>query len=111
LRGQKVVLPARKAKLDLLITSARYHPDNGTLMLAKGFEPVGQVWSDILLLGRVELLARLEEGQRIFNGDKEGLVADFEPGEEIHLVEANGKRLLVAGDGSGEGDDLGVPLF
>ena len=110
-RGQRVVLPAKKAKFDLLITSARYHSESGQLMFAKGFEPVGQVWSDILLIGRVELLARLKDGQRIVNGEKEDLVADFEPQQEIRLVQSAEGHLIIAGDRATDHDDLGVPLF
>ena len=110
-RGQRVILPARKAKFDLLITMARYQPGTGRLMFAKGFEPVGQVWSDILLLGRVELINRLNEGQQFVNGEKENLANNFEPRDEIRLVETNGDQIIVAGERKAERDDLGVPLF
>ncbi|MGA9532638.1 MAG: hypothetical protein WBR18_07980 [Anaerolineales bacterium] len=80
-------------------------------MFAKGFEPVGQVWGDISLLGRVDLVSRLNDSERVVNGEKEDLLANFEPREAIRLIERDGEPFIIAGDRSTAKDDLGVPLF
>jgi hypothetical protein len=111
MRGQRVVLPAKKAKLDLLITSARYHPETGQLLLAKGFEPVGQVWSDILLFDRAALIERLQSGERVLTGEKEAMVADFDPKVQVKLTETESGNLIVTDGSQSNRDDLKVPIF
>ena len=111
MRGQRVVLPAKKAKLDLLITSARYHPETGQLLLAKGFEPVGHVWSDILLFERAALIERLQSGDRVFTGEKEHRVADFDPKVQVKLIDTENGEWIVADGGQPDRDELNVPIF
>jgi len=95
----------------LLITAARYEPQGGRLLMAQGYQPFGQVWSDIQLYRRDELVERLQSGQRLATGRATGLATDFEPLDQLRLVKADGGPWLRANGGQAPGDDLGVARF
>lgn len=102
-------MPPRKTKLDLLIVAARYR--DGWLDLAKGYRIHGQVWTDVLLFPRDELIELLQSGARIGYGRNAPLATDFEVEGTLKL-EREGDRLRVVSGGSAtQGDDLGVPIF
>jgi len=95
-------------KIDLVVTSARYHDSGERLVQARGFERRGAVWSDTRLFDREVLALRLRQGQRVVAGREADLPGDFEIGPRLRLEDAG----WIITDGSRGGhDDLGVPLY
>lgn len=95
-------------KIDLVVTSARYHDSGDRLLQARGFERRGQVWSDTQLFDRETLALRLRQGQRVVSGQETDLPGDYEVGPRLELEDAG--WIVAAGTRSGR-DDLGVPLY
>ncbi len=111
MRGQRATLPPRKAKIDLLITAARYDPESDEVAMVKAHEPKGVVWSDVLLFPREELVRRLRNGERVAFGRHVDLATDFELEGTIRLEERDGREILLAEGKSGDTDQLQVPRF
>jgi hypothetical protein len=110
-RGLRATLPPRKAKVDLLITAARYDPQSGKVAMVKGHEPKGVVWTDVLLLPREELLRRRRNGDRVAFGRHIDLASDFELEGMIRLEKSDGREVMLAEGKSGDTDELSVPRF
>ncbi len=111
MRGQRATLPPRKTEVDVLITAARYEPETGELRMAQGYEPIGQVWSDIRLYTREDLIERLKAGRHVGFGGNVRLATDFEVRGKVGLHERDGGTILLAEGRSSDTDDLGVPFF
>ncbi|HEX9798108.1 MAG TPA: hypothetical protein VGA52_14085 [Anaerolineales bacterium] len=113
MRGVRAQAPARKTRVSLLVTAARYDANSGRLLMAQGYEPFGQVWSDIRLYTRDDLIERLQSGQRLGIAETAELATDFERIDRLETVEAEGGPWLRAGGAGANGarDDLGVARF
>jgi hypothetical protein len=109
MRGERIS-PAMK-KLDLVIVAARYEAGNGKLALARGFERRGDVWTDLLLIGRKDLLARIKAGRKVAVGQQKDLPGDFAVFGALELCRRNGAESVVLAGRAAEKDELGVPLF
>jgi hypothetical protein len=108
LRGLKINNASRK--LDIVLVSARYK-DDGTLEFARGYERRGVVWSDIRLYDRETLVAKVRVGAKIYTGDPVKIPGNYEPEKRVRLAGEDGGVYLVANGGSGEKDDLGLPIL
>lgn len=109
MRGRRVGADSRR--LDLVLTSVRLRPEGGRLMLARGYERHGVVWSDLKLFGRDELLERLRRGARVAVGETAKLPGDFATRGRVR-VHGQGPAARLGLNGAGDGaEDLDLPLF
>jgi hypothetical protein len=99
-------------KADMVIVAARYDAASGCLTLAQAYERRGAVWTDVLLLDRDALLARLSSRRKVFAGAPRGQVpGDFTVRGEIRIQAGNRRAWLALGNTRVEQDDLGIPVF
>ncbi len=101
-----------KIKFDGVIEAVRYAQD-GQIITARVYERRGASFSDVVLLGREELVKRLKNGQRFVAGKRRASLGTmFEVTAPVRLVRAAQKEILTT-DGAGEERDHlnGVPLF
>ncbi len=76
-----------RMKIDGVIEAVRYTP-GGLISIVRTYERRGAVWSDHVLLGRQELVARLRNGKRFVTGErKEYLGSVFETGATVRYVD------------------------
>ncbi len=97
-----------RKQIDGIIEAVRYAPD-GKIEFVRLHQRQGSVWSDHLLLARPALVKRLQEGQKLYTGQrKQYLGNQVEAHQPISLV--NG--VIVSGKGDGRRDLLeGVPVL
>ena len=99
-------------KADLVIVAARIDASSGRLTQAQAYERRGAVWSDVLLLDREALLARLSSRRKVYSGAPNAEVpGDFIVRGEIRLQGADGRAWLALGTTRVDRDDLGIPVF
>jgi hypothetical protein len=99
-------------KVDVVIVAARYDMASGRLAQAQAYERRGAVWTDVLLLDREALMARLRARRKVYAGaPKAEVPGDFTVRGEIHLQGTNGRAWLALGNTRVERDELGVPVF
>jgi hypothetical protein len=108
-RGRPVSI-ARK-RVDLVLVDARSSEDGRRLAVARGYERRGDVWSDLLILDRATLLARVKQGKRVFVGTPLDLPGDFELQTPVRLSGDKTSPALVTGTGRNEAEVLGLPVF
>ncbi|MGA9532640.1 MAG: hypothetical protein WBR18_07995 [Anaerolineales bacterium] len=111
MRGVRAAQPTGKTKAGLIVVAARYESGSHRLQDAKAYQSAGQVWTDVQLFSRQDLVDLLQSGKKIAIGRFVDLAADFELSGHVRLLGSNGETHLRADDNSTEGDDLGVPLF
>lgn len=95
-------------KTDLIIEAAHYEP-NGKIAYVRAFERRGAIWSDVLLLPRSELVARLASGCRVCTGRRQPYLGSWlEPDQPLHFAQDT----LFTNQQEGAGDLLpGLPVF
>ncbi|GMR09571.1 MAG: hypothetical protein BMS9Abin28_0390 [Anaerolineae bacterium] len=98
-----------KTQIDLVLVSARYEPETRRLIFARGFARRGQVWTDIKLFDRANLVEGLKKGQNIVTGRSSTLAGDFDNLSPVHL--GSEEQLLAGGMSAHAGDDLGLPIL
>jgi len=98
-----------KVKIDAVIDAVRYDP-GGRIEAVRLYDRRGPVWSDQMLVGRGELVERLEKGNRLVAGRRQSLLGGvFETGAAVWL---EGGRVVTSGDTPAGKDSLaGVPVF
>jgi hypothetical protein len=100
-----------KKRADLVLVDARPTADGRRIALARGYERRGDVWSDLLLLDRETLLARVKERKRVFAGRPLELPGDFALRSAVRLSGEKASPMLVSEDGKPEAEGLGLPVF
>ena len=97
-----------RIKIDGVIEAVRYTP-GGMISMVRTYERRGAVWSDHILLGRTDLVARLANGKHFVTGlRKEFLGSVFETGSVVHYSGGH----IVSGAQSAAHDLLvGVSIF
>ncbi|HET7012018.1 MAG TPA: hypothetical protein VFI11_14675 [Anaerolineales bacterium] len=103
-------LSSAAKKLDVVVVAARYAPD-GNLALAQVYERRGQVWTDLVLFDREDLVQRLRAGKRVAAGVPAQVPGDFEVRESVRLSGVNGRAVVRAEGATSTTDDLRVPAF
>jgi hypothetical protein len=102
----------RKKPYDGVVVAVRYTPQ-GEIDWVRAFERHGFVFTDRMMMGRDELIARLKDGKVFKTGER--LVYqgnDFEVKEDIRWIEKNGDGVIVAGQDSADQDSLGqLPII
>ncbi len=106
--GQRVSIVGKR--LDVVLVAARYSQDGG-LALARAFERRGDVWSDLILLPREELIERLRASRRVVIGQPRELPGDFVILASVGLRTSQPAERIVAEGLTLEGEELGLPLF
>ena len=108
--GTRVSDIGRKA--DMVVVAARYDAADGRLVRAQAYERRGAVWSDLVLVGRDDLLARLRLRRRVYAGAVDAdLPGDFSVRGRLRLEEGNGRAVVILGAAANGRDELGVPIF
>jgi len=95
-------------KVDGIIEAVRYSP-RGEIVLVRAFERRGAAWSDHVLIGRAELLARLRGGKRFASGQRQ-LYKGSAFTISAQVVE-RGKHIVTASESPKRDLLEGVPLF
>jgi hypothetical protein len=106
-----VSLSRENRRLDTVIVSVRYRPDDGELTLARAYERRGAVWTDLVLLDRPAVVEHLRAGKRVVAGTLRSLPGDFQVMGTIRLEPSGASGKLVIRARSNGRDDLGLPLF
>ena len=98
---------ARK-KIDGVIEAVRYTP-GGMISVVRTYERRGAVWSDHVILGRSELVARLANGKIFVTGQRKAFLGSvFDTRSAVHFAGEH----IVSGDQSSARDMLvGVSIF
>ncbi len=101
----------RKKKYDGVIEAVRYD-ENGKIILARGYERRGFIYSDLIPFSRQEIVDRLEAGKKFYTGTRIHYMGhNFETNKPLRLVDHKGGKLIVAGDTPTDQDHIaGVPL-
>ncbi len=101
-----------KKKFDAILEAVRVDED-GQLQLAHIFERRGAVFSDHFLINRVDLIKRINSGQKILTGKRQYKMGSvFDTGDDVRVVSSKGKEVLAVGSGEAEKDYLqSVPKF
>ncbi len=108
-RGKRVSKASRRA--DVVLVDVRYVPEGGHVRVARGYERRGDVWSDLVILDRAELVDRIRRGRRIFTGRTKDLPGDFEILSPVS-VDREVEALRVESSDLGDGrEELGLPVF
>ena len=98
---------ARK-KIDGVIEAVRYTP-GGMISMVRTYERRGGVWSDHILLGRSDLVARLANGKHFVTGlRKEFLGSVFETGSAVHY---SGGHIVSGAESAAHDLLVGVSIF
>jgi len=97
-----------RIKIDGVIEAVRYTPA-GMINVVRTYERRGVVWSDHVILGRAELVARMTGGKKFVTGlRKEFLGSVFETTSAVHFAGEH----IVSGQQSAARDMLvGVSIF
>lgn len=101
-----------KFNADGVVEAVRYTEDEN-IALVRLYERHGATWSDVVLIERPELIRRLQEGNRIFAGQRKPYLGGmFETGARIVCLERDGRQVVVTEGQSADRDRLAdVPLF
>lgn len=97
-------------KFDLVIEAVRYN--GGKIDLVRAYERRGAAFSDHIVLGRADLLARFQAGRRIVTGRRcEYMAGSFSATRIVRVVGQPGQVVLTT-TGKSVRDMLeGVPSF
>ncbi len=107
MRGEKASISNKE--VDLVIVSVRYLPEAAKVEFVRGYARRGQVWSDIELIDRGDLVDAVKRGQIVMTGKSLPLAGDFEVYSPVRL---GSEDQLIAGENAGsEGDNLGLPIL
>jgi hypothetical protein len=94
-----------KIRYDGVIEAIRTTPD-GQLEMARAYEKRGAVFSDRILLTRVDLIERLKNGQKIMIGQRlPNLGSTFETTAQVQLISDPDGDLLSTSSADADGQD------
>jgi hypothetical protein len=101
-----------KQKFDGVVEAVHYEPD-GQIKWVRGFEKIGFVFSDRVLIEREALIEKLKSGKKFVVGKRIPYMGNnFEISTPVRLISTNGQEVLVTEDQKAERDYLeGVPVF
>jgi hypothetical protein len=101
-----------KIKYDGVVEAAHYSPD-GKIKWVRAYLRRGATFSDHQIIDRETLVENLKSGKKIMTGKRIPLLAGtFEVQKPVHLLEKNGKQVLVTGDLNADQDLLeSVPVI
>jgi len=97
-----------RMKIEGVIEAVRYTPDGG-IRLVRTYQRHGAVWSDHVLLGRMELVEQLRKGKHYVTGTRKQFMGGvFETGPAVRWIDQH-----VVTEGQAAQRDLlaGVSVF
>jgi hypothetical protein len=95
-------------KIDGVIEAVRYTQD-GSISVVRSYQRHGSIWSDRILLDRLDLVAQLKSGKNYVTGArKEYLGGVFKSGPAVRYVN---KHIVTEGQAALRDLLAGVPLF
>jgi hypothetical protein len=100
-----------RPKADFVIETVHYSP-KGEIEWVRGYERRGEVFSDVVILPRQELVERLKKGKKVFAGRRlTKMGSAFELSKAVQLRAVNGNTVIVTESTSAASDRLdGVPI-
>ncbi len=101
-----------KINYDGVVEAAHYKPD-GQLDWVRVYERRGAVFSDRLVLNRDSFIRQLRAGKRYMVGERKlNLGGMFDVSQPVHLLNQDGKQVIVVGETQASRDELdGVPII
>lgn len=101
-----------RQKYDGVVEAVHYTPD-GQVAWVRAYLRTGPIFSDRVLLDRKLLIDQLKSGKSFYAGKRiERMGGNFEVSRPIHVLERNGKQVIVVGDSQVEREHLeGVPVI
>jgi len=101
-----------RPKFDFVVEAVHYKP-TGEVDWIRGYSRRGPTFSDYVILGRSEVIERLQAGQKFVAGSRVPQMAStFKVSSSLRLIDRDGKALLVSGESSTNRDLLeGVPIL
>ena len=99
-------------RVDGLVEVVRYLP-TGQIDMVRVYERRGPTYSDLILLDRKTLLARLKSRKKFMTGRRISLLgSSFETNDPLVIVHSADGDFITAGSSVIDRDDLnGTPLF
>jgi hypothetical protein len=101
-----------RIKFDGVVQAVHYNPD-GQVAWVRAYLRRGPTFSDRVLIDRPTLVASIKSGKRYFTGQRQAQMAStFSIGAKLHVLDKNGKNILVTGEWDADHDYLeGVPVL
>ncbi|MFZ2097138.1 MAG: hypothetical protein WAV05_10930 [Anaerolineales bacterium] len=101
-----------KINYDDVLEAAHFKPD-GQLDWVRVYERRGFVFSDRVMLNREAFVKQLKAGKRYMVGERIlNMGGKFNITQPVHLVQQDGKQMIVVGDDQTKMDELvGVPII
>ncbi len=101
-----------KINYDGVVEAAHYKPD-GQLDWVRVYERRGAVFSDRLVLNRDTFIRQLRAGKRYMVGERKiNLGGMFTVTQPVHLLNQDGKQVIVVGESQASKDELNdVPII
>jgi hypothetical protein len=101
-----------KVNYDGVVEAAHFTPD-GQLDWVRVYERRGPIFSDHILLNRQAFAEKLKAGKRFVVGKRiQYMGGKFEVSQPVHLVQQDGKQVIVVGEAQAAQDRLtGVPII
>ena len=98
-----------KTRADVVLVSVRYEESGNRLQFARGYARRGQVWGDIQLFDRTQLVESLKNGLNIFTGQSASLAGDFEVLSPVEL--SADERIVTEDSQESSRDSLDLPIL
>jgi hypothetical protein len=98
------------ARFDGVIEAVRYK--GSKIDLVRAYERRGATFSDVLLIDRPTLIARIQQGRRFVTGQRKQLMAStFDVGKLVMLAGPNGDQVVTTLDQVDRDRLEDVPIF
>lgn len=101
-----------KGKIDAVVQAVHYNLD-GQVAWVRAFQRRGPIFSDYVLLDRMELVEELRSKKKYVVGKRVSQMGGtFDTSTALQLIQDGDKEFLVSGDAQGDRDCLeGVPVI
>jgi hypothetical protein len=97
-----------RVKIDGVIEAVRYTPD-GAISQVRAYQRRGAVWSDRVLLNRMELVGQLGKGKRFVTGTRKLFLGSvFETGRTVRWID---QHVITEGQSARRDLLAGVSVF
>lgn len=97
---------AKKPEYDGVVDAVHYNPD-GSVKWLRAYERRGPTFSDLILIPRDEMIARLKDGKVFVTGQRVAqLASTFEAYKRIRVVDGSSGEVLVSGEQGSPDQDL-----
>ncbi len=95
-----------KIKFDGVLEAAHFSSD-GQLVWVRVYERENAGFTDRIILSRADFIKQLEAGKRYMLGERIlNMGGTFNVSKPVHLVNKDGKKLIVVGDSNSASQDV-----